>query len=320
MSKLRPSTAKHIYLKGDVDRKWLKNPGSLWATRRCAGSQLPVVLRGRFLSFPRKICDGLQALGLANIFQICAWPPSRIHIPLITPVEESEIPAKASLSLLRVRLPPAEPSAPRSFAASASGVCPGAACINSVLRKSWADFWKTPTPSSQHLFFFFPSRFSSVTQTPSCRRGDGEGVVYTSWLEQRVWRPGQNVCECFRLWKNKCDLRNRKRKKKKKKRGKMKWKTTAGRTGTWRHSPNCRISNDLGKNVPEYSRRPLCSWQADSPCPSPSTPHHSGHSGRAEEGERLLLFPGLWAHVPRRLKIATVYCRPESNNQGFLQM
>lgn len=63
-------------------------------------SQLPVALGGRSLPFPWKFGDGLQELGLANIFQICTWPPSPIHIPLITPVEESGIPAKASLSLL----------------------------------------------------------------------------------------------------------------------------------------------------------------------------------------------------------------------------
>ena len=133
-------------------------------------------------------------------------------------------------------------------------------------------FGKLPPPPPSTFFLFLSLQIFQCHPNTQLQEGDGEGVVYTSWTEQRVWRPGQDVCECFRLWKNKCDLRNRK---KKKKRGKMKWKTTAGRTGTWRHGPDCRISNDLGKNVPEYSRRLLCPWQADSSCPSPPTPHQS---------------------------------------------
>ena len=100
----------------------------------------------------------------------------------------------------------------------------------------------------------------------------------------------------------------------------MKWKTTACRAGTFKHSSSCRISKNLGNNVLEYSRRLLYSWQAEGSCPSLSAPHHLGHSGRAEEDKRLLLSPGLQACVPRRLKIAMVYCRPEFNNQVFLQM
>lgn len=47
------------------------------------------------------------------------------------------------------------------------------------------------------------------------------------------------------------------RKKKRKERGKMKRKTTFHRAGTLRQGPDYMISDDLRKNVPEYSRRLL---------------------------------------------------------------
>lgn len=57
--------------------------------------------------------------------------------------------------------------------------------------------------------------------------------------------------------------------------------------------PDCRVSNDLGKNVPEYSRRLLCSWQAVSSWPSPPTPHQSASPDVLRTTDkRLLLFPG----------------------------
>lgn len=63
---------------------------------------------------------------------------------------------------------------------------PGAGCINSGLRKSRVEFWKTP------YFFSPPEDFSSVTQTPSCggplrgRSGCLHVLVRTVCLEARV--------------------------------------------------------------------------------------------------------------------------------------
>lgn len=92
----------------------LKIPAHCGRPTDVPGSQLPVAGGKRFLSFPRKICDRLQALGVASRVHIGTGPPSPIHIPLLTPVGGVRDPGQGITFPSRVCLLPAQPSAPKA--------------------------------------------------------------------------------------------------------------------------------------------------------------------------------------------------------------
>lgn len=171
--------------------------------------------------------DSLQALSLANVFQICTGPPSRgPHSPyhfrggVRDPCQNFPFPSPVSPL-------PAQLSAPRSKSQQLEeplDLCPGASCINSVLRKSWVKFWKTS------LFFFPSRRFSSVTQTASCR---GE-QLFTRLGQNSVFEGQGKICvSAFDYGKTNVIWEMKKKKKKKRKNetknnGSQSWNSEAG--------------------------------------------------------------------------------------------
>lgn len=82
-------------------------------------------------------CDNLRELGLANVFQICTWPPRTAHTPLIACVGGSVTPAstRPSLCLIAARTRSARRAEPQQLE-ELRDLGPGANCINSGLRKS----------------------------------------------------------------------------------------------------------------------------------------------------------------------------------------